>query len=180
MDSFLSYAEYYLSTWEFWQWVIDKVIYLAAIFGAAYWAQRIFNKKAQGRENRERRLQRIEEMIGDVVKLTEAWNRYLTLKIVSPDSQQYLIQMSTPTMSLRTYAHTYNFDISGDLDGFQGMVDEIVDEVNKRRQYGQLAKPGEHMIYDVPSKLEGSKIHGYLAGVLEQLKSEHSHIENNH
>ena len=49
-------------SWPFWLWAMDKLITVGTIIGAALLAQHIFNENARKRENRERRLKRIESI----------------------------------------------------------------------------------------------------------------------
>ncbi len=55
--------------WEYWKWVIERIVYIVTVVGAAYWAQRIFNNNARDRENRERRLKNIESMVADMLSM---------------------------------------------------------------------------------------------------------------
>lgn len=61
--------------WPFWLWLTDKGITVGSIFGAAYWAQRIFNENALNRENRDRRLNAVIDLSKEQSKaVTECLN----------------------------------------------------------------------------------------------------------
>ena len=69
MDSFIQDVFSFLSRWEFWKWLLSTSITVVSIFGAAYWAQGLFNRNALNREDRDRSLNaliEINEMIRDV------------------------------------------------------------------------------------------------------------------
>jgi hypothetical protein len=52
-----------MNTPETWRWAIGTAITVLSIFGAAYFAQKVFNKNARIREDRERRLLGLEEIL---------------------------------------------------------------------------------------------------------------------
>jgi len=52
-----------INTPETWRWAISTVITVISIFGAAYFAQRVFNRNARIREDRERRLLGLKELL---------------------------------------------------------------------------------------------------------------------
>lgn len=60
--TFTEAAAIELSKWENWRWTISTSITIISIFGAAYWAQSIFNKNALKREDRDRRLNSLIEL----------------------------------------------------------------------------------------------------------------------
>ena len=51
-----------VSKWENWRWAISTLITILSIFGAAFWAQSIFNKNALKREDRDRQLNSLMEL----------------------------------------------------------------------------------------------------------------------
>ncbi len=62
MESFIQDIYCLFSTWEFWKWFLSTAITVGSIFGAAYWAQGLFNRNALNREDRDRRLNALIEI----------------------------------------------------------------------------------------------------------------------
>ncbi len=59
------------------RWAISTFLYIIGAFGAAYWAQSIFNGNARKRENRERRLSHIEDCITSCFELEDLTSKFL-------------------------------------------------------------------------------------------------------
>ncbi len=91
--------------WEFWQWIIERAIYIGAVILAALLAQHIFNKNARHRENRERRLKRIEECItiADSLRL-----KALTYLRSNEDTHaESFTTLMNSIVSARTFSNVY-------------------------------------------------------------------------
>jgi hypothetical protein len=111
-------------------WILDKTVFLGGILMAALIAQNVFNKNAKQREDRERRLKRIEDIIVILELIRLSGMEFLDCKINSR-TQQYRSLMGdivkvrafrdiyfpgrTSTDELVTYVMKLNYDSSQEV-----------------------------------------------------------------
>ena len=134
MDSFTQAASYLLSTWEFWKWFLSTSITVGSIFGAAYWAQGIFNRNALKREDRDRRLNALIEIneiiMGCQSSIVISSGKIDSLMLKYNDLNGQLIHMKSLNL-------LHELNIESGLDGFgKGLIEyrTTIDMLN--RGYG--------------------------------------------
>lgn len=174
--SFEEAALYQISRWEFWQWVISTFITVGSIFGAAFWAQYIFNENARKRENRERRLKVIETLIETTTGLNATWNKMKITK-VSIDMSELSITLVSHIIKIRALADTYELEVLENLNSFQDKIYELSEFF--------INGDGKDIKHTTPNKTyndflskeiitsQGSKIRS----IIDTLKASHRDIE---
>ena len=174
--SFEEAALYQISRWEFWQWVISTFITVCSIFGAAFWAQHIFNENARKRENRERRLKVIETLIETTTGLNATWNK-MKLTKVSIDMSDLAITLVSHIIKIRALADTYELEILESLNAFQDALDEQW-EFYSRGEGSNLKNKHPNKIYNdiLPKEIIRSQ-NSKIRSIIDSLKASHRNIE---
>jgi len=158
-----------------------KLLFPAVIvFGAMYWAQSIFNGNARKRENRERRLLRLEDMIELSVSLIQSWNSIRSSLISADDIREHSITLTTYIIKLRSYAQTYGFEVTDSIDDFQDIAEKITDAVFDLAPEYELKENTKTIVDDVIELSEFMKAGRHQKKILDTLKSLHTSIESEH
>jgi len=117
-----------LSKWENWRWAISTSITIISIFGAAFWAQSIFNRKALQREDRDRKLNSL-IAINDVIfsiqsdiEITQIDLTYLMLKYNN---------LNMKMLHIQTLINLHGFGLKNSFDLIEEGLKEYSDFVNE-------------------------------------------------
>ena len=99
--------------WPFWLWLVDKGITVGSIIWAAYFAQSIFNKNALNRENRERRLKAILDLIENTTNTESDIKELINKGIldIEHDFEKIKNRVSYITSCIKVYFPSLNKDI---------------------------------------------------------------------
>ena len=92
-------------SWPFWLWAMDKLITVGTIVGAALIAQHIFNKNARKRENRERRLLKIDECLILAEELIDPIGNFLRSN--DQNLEKHYIALIKQLLRLKVYDTIY-------------------------------------------------------------------------
>jgi hypothetical protein len=104
-------------SWEFLKWVIERIVYVATVAGAAYWAQHRFNINARERENRERKLKHIEIMMTDISKIFNLFKKYRN-NSVREMSKEYMDDITELISSLNASSALYRLNVEDSINAF--------------------------------------------------------------
>lgn len=173
--------------WPIWVWFLDKSITIGAIFGAALLAQKIFNDNARIRENRERRLKRVEKSIEIADNLRTKAGVYLNSDFESY-TENYTDLMNS-IVSIRTFSNVY-FKNQTNINDIYKATSKIHIKKTMSISKADFVKPSsiqKEIIRKSNPELEGDgdgdgdeRIGKLIQRLITSLVKVHKEIENEH
>ncbi len=164
-------------SWPIWVWFLDKSITIGAIFGAALLAQKIFNENARIREDRERRLKRVEKAIEISNQLRTIGRTFLNSNF--EDYNENYAKLMDGIVFVRTFSNVY-FPDKTNISELYNAVHKIHKEQPGRENEYDFEKPSlvQGMILD--NNDDGMPLYRLIARLITKLVKVHKEIENEH
>lgn len=164
------------------RWAISTSLYIVGIFGAvgvAVLAQYIFNKNARKREDRERRLSAVQEIILNANLLDKTFFRYCSGSINNSDDN-FLAVIST-SETINTLSLLYHFsDINSDLDQINEVLQSIHETINLKIEKFELDnQPLTGLINKIIGLNDRYEFSRHLAEIKIKAINIHNDIEKN-
>ncbi|MEH6347766.1 MAG: hypothetical protein V7785_21910 [Bermanella sp.] len=123
-DGFWDITWNHMQDVEFGIWVADKIVFLFGVLLAAWLAQKIFNTNARLRENRERRIEHLEKITEDGIKLQTQFYIFS-----GTEDDKYISLYNELLPILNTFISSsalYGFQLEEQILALKKTIDDIV------------------------------------------------------
>ncbi len=191
------WTEYLLPAWA---WactylfpILDYLIQLllpaVLVFIVARYAQNTFHKNARTRENRERKLKRVEELISNICEANIHIRRFLYENL--PSAENAVDRLSSSIINLHTYSGVYDLNISDEVTKLSDALESIAESyfekstimlnnntVSQSKAEAKSLIPGAHDIVQIFKDMPVDKyLNGARNEILWKLTAIHKEIE---
>ncbi len=142
-----------INTPETWRWAISTVVTVLSIFGAAYFAQRVFNKNARIREDRERRLQALQEILTNIHELASLQNK---IEVANKDRGENWNRMLLITLKIHSINLLLKFGVHKDIKNVECAIKSLGDYLKENLSNTDTSQPIQAIDKSILSNLTSS------------------------